>query len=114
MAHKVIDSGDVEARHGVFRALSGPLGVSAFRVNQLELAAGGSGPEHDHAGDGQEEVYAIVGGSGTLRVDGEEIQLAPGHFVFCSPEARRQLIAGDEGLVWIGIGSSLPEGGRAA
>jgi len=44
------------------------------------------GPEHDHAANGEEEVYAVVGGSGTLLVDGEEVALQPGHFVFCSPD----------------------------
>ena len=106
MAHRVVDASEVEASHGVFRGLSGPLGVSAFKVNRLELPAGGEGPEHDHSGDGEEEVYAVVGGSGTLRVDGEEIALRPGHFVFCSPGARRQMRAGEDGLVWIGIGAT--------
>lgn len=106
MAHVVLDASEVEAQHGVFRGLSGPLGVGAFKVNRLELPPGKEGPEHDHAGNGEEEVYAVVGGGGRLRVDGEDIELRPGHFVFCSPEARRQMIAGDEGLIWIGIGAT--------
>jgi len=53
-------------------------------------------------------VYAVVGGSGLLRLADREIPLRPGHFVFCPPEVRRQLVAGDAGLVWIGIGSALP------
>jgi quercetin dioxygenase-like cupin family protein len=57
-------------------------------------------------GDGQEEVYAVVAGSGTLRVEGEEISLEPGSYVFCSPEAKRQMKAGDEGLVYVGIGAA--------
>ena len=107
MAHTTLDAADIEASHGVFRALSDPLGVSAFRVNRLELPAGGSSPEHDHTGDNQEEVYAVISGAGTLRVDGEEIALAPGHFVFVSPDARRPMVAGDQGMVYIGIGSPL-------
>ncbi len=106
MVHVVIDANDVEPQHGVFRGLSQPLGVGAFKVNRLELPSGAEGPEHDHASNGEEEVYAVVGGSGRLRVDGEEIELRPGQFVFCSPDARRQTIAGDEGLVWIGIGAT--------
>ena len=106
MAHVVIDANDVEAQHGVFRGLSEPLGVGTFKVNRLELPPGGEGPEHDHAANQEEEVYAVVGGSGRLQVDGEEIELRPGHFVFCSPDARRQMIAGEEGLVWIGIGAT--------
>src|SRR5437016_13161526 len=106
MAHMVIDANEVEAQHGVFRPLSEPLGVSAFKVNRLELPAGQSSPEHDHTGDGQEEVYAVIGGGGTLPVDGEEIGLRPGQFIFCSSDARRQMIAGDQGLTWIGTGAS--------
>ena len=107
MAHAVVHTSDVEGQHGgVFRPLSDPLGVSAFRVNQLDLPAGAEGPEHDHTGDGQDEVYVVIGGSGTLLVDGQEFELRPGHYVFCSPEARRQMRAGDEGLTWVGIGAA--------
>ncbi|HZR92408.1 MAG TPA: cupin domain-containing protein [Gaiellaceae bacterium] len=106
MAYAVVDAQAIEALHGRFRPLSEPLGLTAFKVNRIELPAGAEGPEHDHAADGQEEVYAVVAGSGVLRVDGEEIALMPGHFVFCSPEARRQMVAGDQGLTWIGIGAA--------
>src|SRR5260221_12563265 len=104
MAHMVIDANDIEASHGVFRGLSAPLGVGKFKVNRLELQPGGEGPVHDHAANGEEEGYAVVGGSGTLLVDGEEIALRPGQFVFCSPDAQRQTRAGAEGLVWFGTG----------
>ena len=106
MAYKVVHASDVEAGSGgVFRGLRVPLGATAFGVNQLELPANAEGPEHDHAGDGQEEVYVIIRGGGKLRVDGEEMELQPGHYVFCSPEQKRQLIAGADGLTWVGIGS---------
>jgi len=101
---------EIESPNGVFRGLTSPLGVSDFRVNQLELGPGQEGPEHDHTGNNQEEVYAVVSGSGTLRMNGEETALRPGHFVFCPPSARRQMVAGDDGLVWIGIGSALSDG----
>lgn len=105
MAHKVIDADDIEIQHGAFRGLTAPLGVGQFRVNRIELAPGADGYEHDHANIGEEEVYAVIGGSGTLLVDGEEIALRPGQFVFCSPDARRMMRAGPDGLVWIGIGT---------
>ena len=107
MGAVVVHAEDVEAQHGVFRPLTDPLGVSGFRVNRLDLPAGQEGPEHDHSANGQEELYAVVGGSGVLRVDGEEIALRPGHFVFCPPDVRRQMAAGPDGLVWIGIGSAV-------
>ena len=105
MGSQVVHASDVEAKHGVFKPLTAELGVAGFKLNQLELPAGQSGPEHDHAANGEEEVYAVIGGGGILRMDGEEIELKPGHFVYCPPNARRQMIAGDEGLMWIGIGS---------
>lgn len=106
MGSRVIHASEVEAQHGVFRPLTAQLGVAGFKLNQLELPAGKEGPEHDHAENGEEEVYAVIAGGGTLRMDGEDIELKPGHFVYCAPEARRQMIAGDEGLTWIGIGSA--------
>jgi quercetin dioxygenase-like cupin family protein len=110
MAYKVVDANEIEGAHGgVFRGLRQPLGVKAFGVNQLELAANAEGPEHDHSADGQEEVYVIIRGTGTLRADGEEMELRPGHYVFCSPEQKRQLIAGADGLAWVGIGCQ-PDG----
>jgi quercetin dioxygenase-like cupin family protein len=103
----VVHVTEIESPNGVFRGLSSPLGVSGFRVNQLELGPGQEGPEHDHTGNDQEEVYAVIGGGGTLRLDGREVALRPGHFVFCPPSARRQMAAGDGGLVWIAIGSAV-------
>lgn len=105
-SHQVVHASEVEAQHGVFRALTDRLGVAGFRVNQLELDAGAEGPEHDHTSNGQEEVYAVIAGSGVLRADGQEIPLRPGHFVFCPPSVRRQMVAGEDGLSWIGIGSA--------
>ena len=105
-SHRVVDVSEVEARNGIFRPSTDRLGVAGFRINQLELAAGAEGREHDHAGNDQEEVYAVVAGSGVLRAGGEEIPLRAGHFVQLPPDARRQMVAGDEGLTWIGIGSA--------
>ncbi len=106
MGSQVIHASDVEARHGVFRPLTDQLGVAGFKLNQLELPADGEGPEHDHSANGEEEVYAVIAGSGVLRIDGEDVPLRPGHFVYCPPDARRQMVAGGDGLTWIGIGST--------
>jgi uncharacterized cupin superfamily protein len=108
MAHAIVNAEDVEAQGGKFRALTGPLNVEGFAINRLELQPGESAPDHNHREDDEEEVYAIVSGSGTLRVDDEEISLRPGDFVRCSPDAQRQMVAGDGGLVWIGIGVRKP------
>ena len=59
---------------------------------------------HDHASDGQEEVYVIVRGNGTIRLDGTEEHLEVGKYVFVPPEQKRQMVAGNEGLAWVGVG----------
>ena len=105
-SYQMVDVSQVEARNGIFRALTDQLGVAGFRINQLELAPGAEAPEHDHVGNDQEEVYAVVAGGGVLRTGGEEIPLRAGHFVYLPPDVRRQMVAGDNGLTWIGIGSA--------
>jgi quercetin dioxygenase-like cupin family protein len=110
MGSQVIHAGDIEAHNGIFKPLTGQLGVAGFKLNQLELSADQEGPEHDHSENGQEEVYAVVAGSGVLRIDGEEVPLQTGHFVYCPPAARRQMVAGSDGLTWIGIGSAVDAG----
>ena len=102
----MVDVREVEPRNGVFRPLTDQLGVAGFRINQLELAPGAEGFAHDHAGNDQEEVYAVVAGSGVLRMGEEEIPLRAGHFVYLPANVHRQMVAGDEGLTWIGVGSA--------
>ena len=48
----------------------------------------------------------MIAGGGTLLAEGQEVELRPGNVVFCSPDARRQMRAGDEGLTWVGIGAA--------
>ena len=103
---QVVDVSQVESPNGIFRALTDQLGVAGFRINQLELAPGAEGFEHDHTANDQEEVYAVVAGSGVLRTGGEEIPVRAGHFVHLPSDVRRQMVAGDQGLTWIGIGST--------
>ena len=50
------------------------LGATAFGINHFTVPPDAAGVEHDHADSGQEEVMLILSGSGTLRVDGEELE----------------------------------------
>ncbi|MDP6966193.1 MAG: cupin domain-containing protein [Candidatus Marinimicrobia bacterium] len=49
-----------------------------------------------HSHEEQEEVYIVLGGSGIIRIEDEDIDLRPGDFVKVSPQARRALKASDE------------------
>ncbi|QLG64111.1 cupin domain-containing protein [Halorarum salinum] len=48
-----------------------------------------SGMEHDHAEEDHEEVYLLMEGSGTLTVDGEDVDLDPGDAVRVAPSSTR-------------------------
>lgn len=90
---------------GPMKKVRKALGVGAFGVNYGELPPGVEGYEHDESGSNQEEVYVYVRGSGKLRVDGEELDVAEGMAVRLDPEVTRQPVAGDDGLSWVAIGA---------
>lgn len=83
------------------------LGVSAWGMNVLELAPNASEyPEHDHLGDGQEEVYVLLCGAATLRAGGLEWRMDQGTMVRVGPGVRRKLVAGEAGAMVLAIGGT--------
>ena len=68
------------------------LGTDAFGYNLVEIGPGGEIPEHDEAGSGQVEVYAILEGEAVLRIDGEEIAAPAGTFASIEPSSTRQIL----------------------
>ncbi len=71
----------------MLKARSG-LGVSAFGMQILRFPPEATRyPEHDHAHDGQEEVYLVLEGSGLVRVGGVETTVGAGSAVFIPGDA---------------------------
>jgi quercetin dioxygenase-like cupin family protein len=107
MGYTVVDLSRIEpgGAGGVVRFVRRELGATAFGLNHFTLPPNSEGHEHDETGTGQEEVMMVLGGSGTLRVDGEEIPLHPGRFVRLDPESRRLPVAGPDGLTFVTVGS---------
>ena len=68
------------------------LGTSAFGFNLVEIAPGGQIPEHDEAGSGQVELYAILAGEATLRLDGEDHVAPAGTFASIESPASRTIL----------------------
>lgn len=110
MGYTVVDAADVEASFGAFRKMRQALGVTGFGVNQLDLPAGASGREHDETDGGQEEVYVVLAGGGTMLVDEEPVELVPGRWLRIDAGATRIPSAGPEGLRLIMIGSTPGHG----
>ena len=90
---------------GAVRFVRRELGVEAFGVNWFELPPGAVGREHDESETGQEEVNVIVRGSGTYRIDGDEVPVRTGTFLRFDPETRRVPVAGPEGMTIVAIGA---------
>ncbi len=85
------------------KAVGQALGVRAFGIYQVELPAGTETVRHNHADDGAEDVYAVLRGSGTVIVDGEEVPVRPGQFIAVTPESERHVRAGDSGLILVAV-----------
>jgi len=83
---------------GAFKRARAELGVSAFGMNVIDMPPGitDAYPEHDHADDGQEEVYVTLSGSAELEVDGEKLRLEPESMVRIAPGTMRTVRTGDD------------------
>lgn len=103
--------GTYEGPHAIpgirFRTAAKDLGVTAWGMNVLELAPNNMGyPEHDHSGDGQEEVYVVLGGSATLHANGQSFLLESGMMVRVGPNVKRKFLAGAQGLTLLALGGT--------
>jgi mannose-6-phosphate isomerase-like protein (cupin superfamily) len=102
-----VDSLQGEGPGGMVRKTRRATGARAFGFNYFTLPPGVEGREHDHADADMEEVYFVVKGSGTMRVDGEEVDLLPGRFVRVDARSTRVPIAGEQGLELVTFGAPL-------
>jgi mannose-6-phosphate isomerase-like protein (cupin superfamily) len=96
-----------EGPGGAVRKVRRALDARAFGVNYFTLPPDVNGREHDHGDSGQEEVYFVVRGSGTMRIDGEELELRPGRFVRVDGSSTRMPVAGGEGLEFVTFGAPV-------
>lgn len=90
-----------------FRPVAGALGITAWGMNVLEMEPGTTTyPTHDHAGDGQEEVYVVLDGDAVLVADGEERRLEAGELVRVGPDVERTWRPGERGVTLLAIGAT--------
>jgi uncharacterized cupin superfamily protein len=87
------------------------LGTSAFGYNLVEIAPGGQTPEHDEAQSGQVELYAILEGEATMRLDGEDYPAPAGTFASLEPAATRTILNRSEAPVLALLIGVEPDGG---
>jgi hypothetical protein len=104
--------GEMEAGYGGgFVKVRAELGLSAFGAQVIQLPPSFDGyPEHDHAEDGQEELYALIGGSGWLDIEGERVELDAETLVRVAPGVKRKLYSGPDGTRVLVIGGTPGKG----
>lgn len=90
---------------GAMKRARAELGVSSFGMAIIDLPPNFDlYPAHDHARDGQEEVFIALRGSGELDVDGERLPLDADHVVRVGVDATRKVISGPDGLRVLALG----------
>jgi mannose-6-phosphate isomerase-like protein (cupin superfamily) len=91
---------EMEAGYGGgFVKVRAELGVTAFGMQIIQLPPDYADyPEHDHADSGQEEVFAVLSGSGSMDVEGERVELEPETLVRVGAKTKRKVYAGPQGL----------------
>jgi mannose-6-phosphate isomerase-like protein (cupin superfamily) len=91
--------------HGAVKLAGDGLGVETFGLQVLDLPpAFPDYPEHDHAEDGQEEVYVVLAGSARFEVAGETAEAGPGTMLRVDATAKRKLVPGPDGVRVLAIG----------
>ncbi|HXD54807.1 MAG TPA: hypothetical protein VN618_08645 [Solirubrobacteraceae bacterium] len=90
---------------GGFVKVRAELGVTAFGMQVIQLPPDfGDYPEHDHAESGQEEVFAVMSGSGWMDIEGERVEMDPETIVRVGPETKRKVHSGPQGLRMLVVG----------
>jgi quercetin dioxygenase-like cupin family protein len=105
MSYTRVDTDDVEPVGGGLRFLREPLDCENFGVSVLDVEPGWEGKPHDHAADGQEEVYVLVEGAATVTVEGEDVPLEAGEAIRLPPESERQITNGDTESTFVLVGA---------
>ena len=91
---------------GAFKRARAELGVSSFGLQVMDIPAGTDQyPEHDHAEDGQEEVYMALRGSGELEIEGERFPLDAETMIRVGSGTRRKIWPGEDGVRVLAIGA---------
>ena len=71
----------------------------------VDCDSGWTGMEHDHADEGQEEVYFLERGEATVVVDGDAVEMSDGDALRISPDATRQIHNGDADSRFVLVGA---------
>lgn len=90
---------------GAFKRARAELGVTAFGLQVIDMPPNFDNyPEHDHAADGQEEVFMAIKGGGEIDIEGERFPLDSEHMVRVAAGTKRKVWPGADGIRMVIIG----------
>lgn len=90
---------------GAFKRARAELGVESFGMQIIDMPANYENyPEHDHAEDGQEEVFLALRGNGEIEIDGERFPLDGDHVARVSSGTKRKVWPGPDGIRLLVLG----------
>lgn len=105
MSHSKIRYDEVDQVADAMHFLREPLDCEQLGLTVVDCPPGWEGKPHDHADEGEEEVYLLVEGEATITVDGEDVSLAAGDALRVAPGARRQIHNGDTESTFVVVGA---------
>jgi len=90
---------------GSFKRARAELEVESFGLQVIDMPPNfDKYPEHDHSGDGQEEVFMALRGGGEIEIEGERFPLDPDHMVRVAAGTKRKVWPGPDGIRMVIIG----------
>jgi mannose-6-phosphate isomerase-like protein (cupin superfamily) len=105
MSHTKANYTDVDPVADSLYFLREELDCENLGVSVLECEPGWTGKEHDHADDGEEEVYLLVEGEATVVVEDEEVAMTEGDAVRIPGETTRRIENGDAESRFVLVGA---------
>lgn len=98
---------DMEGAYGgAFKRVRAELGVSSFGLAIIDMPANFEHyPAHDHARDGQEEVFLTLRGGGEIDIAGERHPLDTDHAVRVAAGTERKILPGPDGIRVLVLGA---------
>ena len=95
---------------GAFKRARAELGVESFGIGIIDMPPNFEGyPDHDHAQDGQEEVYFTLRGGGEIEIDGERYSIDEDHVAKVGPGVKRKVWPGEDGIRILVVGGKVGE-----
>ena len=90
---------------GAFKRVRAELGVESFGIQIIDMPPNFENyPEHDHAEDGQEEVFMALRGGGEIEIAGERFPLDSDHLVRVASGTMRKIWPGPDGIRLLCLG----------